>query len=182
MKLQDKVAIVTGAASGIGAASAQAMAAEGARVLVVDLNETGAKSTAAAIERDRGTAMAMAADVTRAADNQAMVERAVAAWGRLDVFYANAGVPQWKTDVEEVEEKTFDTIFDVNVKGVYLGAIGGAGAVLSRFVRKVDIVAYEDLGTEAIRRIEVEKFPAIVINDCHGGDLYQDGMKQYARE
>jgi len=67
-------------------------------------------------------------------------------------------------------------------KGVYFGAIGGAGAVLSRFVKKVEIVAYEDLGTEAIRRLEVESFPAIVVNDCHGGDLYQDGMKAYARE
>ena len=67
-------------------------------------------------------------------------------------------------------------------KGVYFGAIGGAGAVLSRFVKKVEIVAYEDLGTEAIRRIEVENFPAIVVNDCHGGDLYQQGMKQFARE
>lgn len=66
-------------------------------------------------------------------------------------------------------------------KGVYFGAIGGAGAVLSRFVKKVEIVAYEDLGTEAIRRIEVENFPAIVVNDCHGGDLYEEGMKQYAR-
>jgi fumarate hydratase subunit beta len=64
---------------------------------------------------------------------------------------------------------------------VYFGAIGGAGAVLSRFVKKLDVVAYEDLGTEAIRRLEVEGFPAIVINDCHGGDLYQDGMKQFAR-
>jgi fumarate hydratase subunit beta len=67
-------------------------------------------------------------------------------------------------------------------RAVYFGAIGGAGAVLSRFVKKVDIVAYEDLGTEAIRRLEVEGFPAIVVNDCHGGDLYQDGMKAYARE
>src|SRR5580765_8728434 len=67
-------------------------------------------------------------------------------------------------------------------KGVYFGAIGGAGAVLSRFVKRVEIVAYEDLGTEAIRRLEVEAFPAIVVNDCHGGDLYQDGMKAYARE
>jgi len=67
-------------------------------------------------------------------------------------------------------------------KGVYFGAIGGAGAVLSWFVKRVEIVAYEDLGTEAIRRLEVEGFPAIVINDCHGGDLYQDGMKAYARE
>jgi fumarate hydratase subunit beta len=67
-------------------------------------------------------------------------------------------------------------------KGVYFGAIGGAGAVLSRFVKRVDVVAYEDLGTEAIRRLEVENFPVIVVNDCHGGDLYQDGMKAYARE
>jgi fumarate hydratase subunit beta len=67
-------------------------------------------------------------------------------------------------------------------KGVYFGAIGGAGAVLSQFVKKLSVVAYEDLGTEAIRRLEVEGFPAIVVNDCHGGDLYQDGMKAYARE
>lgn len=67
-------------------------------------------------------------------------------------------------------------------RAVYLGAIGGAGAVLSRYVRKADVVAYEDLGTEAIRRLEVEDFPAIVINDCHGGDLYEDGRKAYARE
>jgi fumarate hydratase subunit beta len=67
-------------------------------------------------------------------------------------------------------------------KAVYFGAIGGAGAVLSRFVKKLEIVAYEDLGTEAIRRLEVENFPVMVINDCHGGDLYQDGMKAYARE
>ena len=66
--------------------------------------------------------------------------------------------------------------------GVYFGAIGGAGAVLSQFVKKLSVVAYEDLGTEAIRRLEVEGFPAIVVNDCHGGDLYQDGMKAYARE
>jgi fumarate hydratase subunit beta len=67
-------------------------------------------------------------------------------------------------------------------KGVYFGAIGGAGAVLSQFIKRLEIVAYEDLGTEAIRRLEVEHFPAIVINDCHGGDLYEDGKNAYARE
>jgi fumarate hydratase subunit beta len=67
-------------------------------------------------------------------------------------------------------------------KAVYFGAIGGAGAMLSTHIKKLDVVAYEDLGTEAIRRLTVESFPAIVLNDCHGGDLYQDGMAQYARE
>jgi fumarate hydratase subunit beta len=67
-------------------------------------------------------------------------------------------------------------------RAVYLGSIGGAGAVLSQFVKKAEIVAYADLGTEAIRRLEVEGFPAIVLYDCHGGDLYQEGQKQYAGE
>jgi fumarate hydratase subunit beta len=67
-------------------------------------------------------------------------------------------------------------------KGVYFGAVGGAGAVLSEYVKKLEIVAYEDLGTEAIRRLEVKDFPVIVVNDCHGGNLYEDGMKAYARE
>jgi fumarate hydratase subunit beta len=67
-------------------------------------------------------------------------------------------------------------------KAAYFGSIGGAGAVLSQFVKKAEVVAYEDLGTEAIRRLEVAGFPAIVLYDCHGGDLYQDGQKQYARE
>jgi len=122
MRLKDRVAIVTGAASGIGAATALAMAREGARVLVVDLNEAGAKKTVEQIEKAGGQAAAARADVTRAVDNQAIVEQAVARWGQLDVFYANAGVPQWKTDVEDVEEKVFDQIFAVNVKGVWLAA------------------------------------------------------------
>ncbi len=67
-------------------------------------------------------------------------------------------------------------------KGVYLGGIGGAGAVLSQFVKKAEVVAYADLGTEAIRRLEVEGFPAVVLYDSHGGDLYEDGQKLYASE
>jgi 3-oxoacyl-[acyl-carrier protein] reductase len=122
MRLKDRVAIVTGAGSGIGAASAQAMAREGARVVVVDLNEAAAKKTVEQIEKAGGQAVGARADVARAADNQSVVEQAVARWGRLDIFFANAGVPQWKTDIEDVDEKTFDQIFAVNVKGVWLGA------------------------------------------------------------
>jgi 3-oxoacyl-[acyl-carrier protein] reductase len=122
MRLKDRVAIITGAGSGIGAATAIAMAREGARVLVVDLNEAGIKKTVEQVEKAGGQAAGARADVTRAADNQSVVEQAVARWGRLDVFFANAGVPQWKTDIEDVDEKTFDLIFAVNVKGVWLGA------------------------------------------------------------
>src|SRR5262245_51899054 len=122
MRLKDRVAVVTGAGSGIGAASAIAMAREGARVLVVDLNDGAAKKTVEQIEKAGGHATVARADVSRAADNQAVVEQAVSRWGRLDIFFANAGVPQWKTDIEEVDEKTFDQIFAVNVKGVWLGA------------------------------------------------------------
>jgi 3-oxoacyl-[acyl-carrier protein] reductase len=122
MRLKDRVAIVTGGASGIGAASALAMAREGARVLVVDLNEAGAKGIVEQIEKAGGHAAAARADVTRAGDNQAIVEQATSRWGRLDVFFANAGVPQWKTELEDVEEATFDQIFAVNVKGVWLAA------------------------------------------------------------
>ena len=147
MRLKDRVAIVTGAASGIGAASALAMASEGARVLVVDLNETGAKTTVERIEKAGGQAAAARADVARAADSQAIVEQAVARWGRLDIFYANAGVPQWKTDVEDVEEKIFDQIMAVNVKGVYLGA-KYALPVMKRQRRGVFIIT---ASTSAIR-------------------------------
>jgi 3-oxoacyl-[acyl-carrier protein] reductase len=122
MRLKDRVVVITGAGSGIGAASALAMAREGARVLVVDIDETGAKTTAETIERAGGQAAAAHADVTRGTDNQAIVERALAAWGRLDVFFANAGVPQWPSPVEDVDEATFDRIMAVNVKGVWLGA------------------------------------------------------------
>ncbi len=66
-------------------------------------------------------------------------------------------------------------------KGVYLAAVGGAGALISQRIRSAEIVAYEDLGPEAIRRLEVEEFPAVVVNDCHGGDLYAEGRARYAR-
>jgi fumarate hydratase subunit beta len=67
-------------------------------------------------------------------------------------------------------------------KAAYFGSIGGAGAVLSQFVKTAEVVAYDDLGTEAIRRLEVDGFPAIVLYDCHGGDLYHDGQTQYRTE
>lgn len=62
---------------------------------------------------------------------------------------------------------------------VYCIAVGGTGALLNRHIKAAEVVAFEDLGTEAIRRLEVEGFPAIVVNDCKGGDLLESGKQQY---
>jgi len=66
-------------------------------------------------------------------------------------------------------------------KAVYFAAIGGAGALISKAIRKSDTVAYEELGAEALLRLEVENFPAIVVNDAHGGDLYEEGKAKYRK-
>ena len=64
-------------------------------------------------------------------------------------------------------------------RAVYLLAVGGTGALLSQRIKKVDVIAYEDLGTEAVRRMEVEDFPAVVVNDIHGNDLLEAGRARY---
>lgn len=67
-------------------------------------------------------------------------------------------------------------------KAVYFGATGGAGALIAKRIKKAEIVAYPDLGPEAIRRLEVEDFPVTVVNDTKGNDLYVEGIKRYAQE
>jgi fumarate hydratase subunit beta len=64
-------------------------------------------------------------------------------------------------------------------RAVYLAAIGGAGALISKSIKKAEVIAYEELGAEAVRRLEVEDFPATVVNDIYGGDLYQEGKAGY---
>jgi fumarate hydratase subunit beta len=66
-------------------------------------------------------------------------------------------------------------------KAVYLGATGGAGALISQCIKAAEVVAFPELGPEAVHRLEVEDLPTIVINDCQGRDLYEAGVKQYAR-
>ena len=67
----------------------------------------------------------------------------------------------------------------VKHKAVYFGAVGGAAALIARSIKKAEVIAYEDLGTEAIRQLTIEDFPVFVINDAHGGDLYQEGVAQF---
>ena len=67
----------------------------------------------------------------------------------------------------------------VKHKAVYLGAIGGAGAIISKSIKRTEVIAYEELGAEAIRCLEVEDFPVTVVNDIYGGDLYEEGKARY---
>jgi len=69
----------------------------------------------------------------------------------------------------------------VRHKAVYFGATGGAGALIAKRIKKAEVIAYPELGPEAIRRLEVEDFPVTVVNDCYGGDLYEEGRKKWAK-
>lgn len=119
-RLADKVAIVTGAASGIGRASAERFAAEGASVLVADLRTEGCTEVAAALRARGFRAEACVVDVRDDASVQAMVARAVRAFGGVDVLFNNAGVGNY-VPFDELEPDEWDRILGVNLKGVYLG-------------------------------------------------------------
>ena len=119
MKLENRIAIVTGAASGIGAAAARLFAAEGARVALVDLDEAGILDVAADIESEGGHALAIAADVSRADQVRGGVAHIMEQWGRIDVLMTAAGISLGGT-VDTVDEATWDRTFDINVKGTYL--------------------------------------------------------------
>ena len=118
MRLQGKRAIVTGAASGFGAGIARKFAAEGARVLVADLNEDGARQVAASLEG----AAACRADVADGASVAAMIDAARDAFGGVDILVNNAGTTHLPALMEDVSEADFDRVFLVNCKSVYLAA------------------------------------------------------------
>ena len=118
--LSGRVAALTGAASGIGKATALTLAAAGATIVCADIDEPGAKATVAEIEASGGKAVAQRADVTRRADIDALVDRAVAEFGRLDVMGNVAGVPFNKM-VDDVTDEEFERILAINLKSVWYG-------------------------------------------------------------
>ena len=121
MKLQDRVALITGAGSGMGRASALLFAAEGARVLVVDVDGDQGKETVRRVEAAGGQAAFWPGDVSRLDDARGMVDACVRRFGRLDVCFNNAGIPMSATPSEDVSEALLDRILAVNVRGVFLG-------------------------------------------------------------
>jgi len=120
LRLQDKVAVVTGGAQGFGEGIAKRFVAEGARVVVADLNEAGAKNVAARLGKH---AVSCRADVSKSADVKAMVGLAQSAFGRLDIVLNNAGTTHVNKPLLDVTEAEFDRIFAVNVKSIYLAAL-----------------------------------------------------------
>ena len=121
MRLENKTAIVTGAASGFGEGIALAFAAQGASVVLADIAD--AEPVAQAISEAGGSARAVIADVTSADDVKGMVQTSLAEFGKLDVIVNNAGVAQRSQPLWEVDEDVFDRIYAVNVKSIYLSTV-----------------------------------------------------------
>jgi 3-oxoacyl-[acyl-carrier protein] reductase len=140
MRLANKVAIVTGGGSGFGEGIVSRFAEEGCAVIVADIDEAAARRAADAAAKSGGKAAAVKVDVASAADTAKMVGEAVAKFGRLDIMVNNAGVTHRNGPLTGVDEATFDRIFDVNVKAIYLATQavvplfrkqGGGGVILT---------------------------------------------------
>lgn len=120
MRLKDKVALITGAASGIGQATALLFGQEGAKVMCADIDGEGAERVARQIADGGGEAASLQADVSQAADAERMVRQTAERWSRTDILFNNAGV-EFGLPVTQVPEEEWDHLIDVNLKGVFLG-------------------------------------------------------------
>ena len=122
MRLEGKVAIITGAGSGMGRVAAQLFAAEGAKVVVAEFDEAAGSETVESVQGAGGEATFVRTDVSAEADAKGMVDHAVATFGRVDVLYNNAGVmPEPDHSVIDTDVATWDKVMAVNVRGVFLG-------------------------------------------------------------
>ena len=122
MRLQDKVTIITGAGGGMGRVAAELFAAEGARVVVAEYSEAAGQETVDLVTRAGGQATFVRADVSQEAEAKAMVDHALATYGRIDCLYNNAGImPEKDHSVTDTDVDTWDAVMAVNVRGVYLG-------------------------------------------------------------
>jgi len=130
-RLQNKVALVTGGASGIGRATATLFASEGAAVVVADANDAAGKAVAKEISDAGGRALAVRVDVTKGAEVEAMIAFAEKQFGALHVLFNNAGIfPDDDGSVVDTDEAIFDLVINVNLKGVFLGCKYGIPALL----------------------------------------------------
>ena len=118
---EGQVIVITGAASGIGRASAQLMAEKGAKVVLVDFQQEAGKETLKMIQDNGGEGIFIQADVSMSEDVQNYLNQTIKTYGKIDVLFNNAGVLQTFSRIEDIEEDHFEKIIDVNLKGVFLG-------------------------------------------------------------
>jgi 3-oxoacyl-[acyl-carrier protein] reductase len=191
-KLTGKVAVVTGASKGIGAAIAQALAAEGASVVVnYASSQAGADKVVAAITQAGGKAVAVRGDVSKAADAQGIVDAAIETYGRLDVLVNNSGVYDF-APVEQITEEHFDKHFNVNVRGLLLitqaaskhlgegASIVNVGSVVSRITPPGSVVYTATKGAvDAITGVLARELGPrkIRVNSVNPGMVETEGTK-----
>lgn len=138
MRLRDKVAVITGAASGIGAGTAEVFAEQGARLVLVDRNDVGLEAVRAALAPRAAAVVACVGDVADPETARRAVELAIDTFGRIDILFNNAGV-MTSGPFDELDEATWDTVLDVNLRGIFLmcrAAVprmlaGGGGAIVN---------------------------------------------------
>jgi NAD(P)-dependent dehydrogenase (short-subunit alcohol dehydrogenase family) len=130
MRLLEKVALITGGGGGIGRETALLFATEGARLVIVDVNDAAGEATVAAVKQQGGEAIYVHADVSRGADCAAMIAAAEESFGRLNVLFNNAGIMHGEDDdATRTEEAIWDLTMAINLKGVYLGCKYGIPAL-----------------------------------------------------
>ena len=130
MRLANKVALITGAGSGIGRETALLFVSEGARVVVVDVNDAAGQAVAEELRGSGGEAVYVHADVSKAAEAELMIRAAEASFGRLDVLFNNAGISHPNDDdAVTTEEEVWDLTMNINLKGVFLGCKYGIPAL-----------------------------------------------------
>ena len=178
MLLNDKVAVITGAGSGIGRAPAIKFAREGAKVVVADVQDDGSAETVRSIQSAGGTAAAIHTDVTDASAVDRMIKTAVETYGRLDILFNNAGMII-KGTVLDVDEESFDRIFAVNVKGVFLGCkaaipimLSQGGGVILNTASQMGTVGFEESSV-----YPATKGAVIQMTRCLALDHATDGIR-----
>ena len=198
MRLNNKSAIVTGGAGGIGRATALALAAEGAHVAVVDLRQESAEAVAREITQAGGTAVAVVADVSSESDIERVVAETVGAFGTIDIVFNNAGIIR-RTTVVETSADEWDRVFQVNVKSVFLMckhvvpimAANGGGSIINTGSgwglkgggQAISYCASKGAVVNMTRALAIDHGPQrIRVNSVNPGDVNTDMLLEEARQ
>lgn len=194
-RLKDKVAIITGGAGGIGKATAKLFLNAGAKVVIVDLNEENLEKVS--YELDHENLSYCIADVSKAADTEKFVKHTVEVYGKIDIFFANAGIEGTSRPLAEYPEETFDKVIAVNLKGVWLGCkyvipkmkqggsvmITSSVAGLKGFAGLGPYVATKHAVIGLMRTAAVENAARkIRVNTIHPGPVNNDMMRRIEKD